>query len=287
MPSTQTMPPTLDSVVRRIHDISTLPHVALRVMEVANNPSSGAQEMKEAMESDAALSARVLRCVNSSAYAVRDKITNLLHAIAYLGVKQIRNLAMTAAVSELFQKDEAIGRYTREGLWRHLVSVGLGARLIALRLSFANFEDIFLAGLLHDIGIILEDQYVHGPFCDVIESLQEGTPLCHTEFNRLGWNHTQLGEKVAESWRFPDPVKDAIRHHHGPASYSGDHLDVVRCVEIANLICTLKGISAVGEKLVGFSREAFDGLSLHREDIQVLAESFDEEFSTNAVLFDI
>ena len=72
---------SLSEVTRRIHDISTLPHVALKVLEVANNPDAGPRELKEVMEVDAALSTRVLRCVNSSAYALKTKITSLQQAI--------------------------------------------------------------------------------------------------------------------------------------------------------------------------------------------------------------
>jgi hypothetical protein len=68
--------------------------------------------------------ARVLRCVNSPAYAVRVRVTNLHTAVAYLGAKQIRNLALTASISDLFRKDETTNPYKRGGLWRHLVSVG-------------------------------------------------------------------------------------------------------------------------------------------------------------------
>ena len=78
-PSVETLVPpsdALESALRRIDEISTLPQIALRVMQVANDPHSGAADLKEVMESDAALSARVLRCVNSSAYALRTKITN-------------------------------------------------------------------------------------------------------------------------------------------------------------------------------------------------------------------
>jgi len=90
-------------VAQQIGEISTLPHIAMRVLHVANDPDSSVRDLKEILESDAALSTRVLRSVNSSAYGLRTKITNLQQAIAYLGMKQIRNLAMTASVSDLFR----------------------------------------------------------------------------------------------------------------------------------------------------------------------------------------
>lgn len=279
--------PNLDRVVRRVRDISTLPHAALQLVQVANDPRSGASEMKQAMESDPALTARVLRYVNSSAIGLRQRITNLQYAIAYLGVKQIRNLAMTAAVSDLFQQDQALGAYTRLGLWRHLVAVGICARILALRQSMSDFEDVFLAGLLHDIGIILEDQYAHDPFVEMMADAREDRPLTDLEREHLGFDHSRLGEKVADQWKFPEGVRAAIRHHHGSEHYAGDHLRTVRCVEVANLVCTLKGFSAIGLNCLPFSRSAIEGLSLTRDDIQVLSTRLDEELRTSSELFNI
>jgi HD-like signal output (HDOD) protein len=280
-------PPSLDTVVRRIDEISTLPQVALRVMEVANAPDSGAADLKEVMESDAALSARVLRCVNSSAYAVRTEITDLQRAIAYLGLKQIRNLAVTASVSELFKKDERVGTYSRAQLWEHLVSVGICARLIAMRRGMTNFEEAFLAGLLHDVGIVLEDQHVHKAFCAIIASLDQTRTLPEAEREHLGFDHAALGERIAATWGFPRATKAAIRYHHSSTAYRGEHVDILHCVEAANLICTLKGISSVGLPLVQISQPALEGLSLTKEDISVLSKDLDEELSANASLFQI
>lgn len=279
--------PPLDRAVARIEEISTLPHVALRVMEVANDPDSSAADLKEVMESDAALSARVLRCVNSSAYGLRERISNLQQGIAYLGLKQIRNLAVTASVSELFRSGDTIGSYSRSGLWRHLVSVGVGARLIALRRKLNDFEDAFLAGLLHDIGIILEDQYLHRHFRRVVESLDGTRPLGEVEREKIGYDHCVLGGRVAEQWKFPALVLDAIRYHHNSANYRGEQRTLLHCVEMANLICTLKGITSVGFKLVQISPEAMKGLSLSREDILVLAEDLDDEIARHGSLFEL
>jgi len=274
----------LQRAVLQINEISTLPHVAVRVMEVANDPHSEAADLKHVMEIDPALSARVLRYVNSSACSPRVKITNLQHAIAYLGTKQIRNLAMTASVSELFREDERVAFYRRSELWRHLVSVGICARMIAMRRKLANVEDVYLAGLLHDVGIILEDHYLHGPFSQVIRLLRDDKTLAEVERSQLGFDHTALGEQVGELWRFPDGVKAAIRYHHMSVNYRGDHIDTVRCVEVANIICTLKRITSVGLNLVKFSRPAIAGLSLTRDDVAGLVDDLDQELALNAGL---
>lgn len=279
--------PSLEEVVRRIDQISTLPHVALRVMEVASDPDAGPGDLKRAMECDAALCAKVLRCVNSAAYGLRTKVTNLQQAIAYLGMKQIRNLAMAAQIADLFKSDEAVGPYRRSALWRHLVSVGVCGRLLAMRIRFSAFEDVFLAGLLHDIGLILEDQHVHRGFVKVLESLDGSRPLIPLEQAHLGFDHTTLGLRLAEQWRFPEGARAAIRYHHASELYRGDARTVLLCVEVANAICTLKGISSVGIQGARLGRGVLEDLSLSKDDLVVIAQDLDRELAENATLLDI
>lgn len=279
--------PTLANLTRQIQEVSTLPHVALRLIEVANDPNAGAGEMKQILEADVALSARVLRCVNSSAYAIRTKVTNLQHAIIYLGVKQVCNLAMTASVSRLFEKDDKIGCYNRKALWRHMIAVGICARLIAMRLRFSDFEEVFLAGLLHDIGIILEDQHVHSPFVDIINRLRPEDSLRELERQQLGFDHTILGNRLATAWRLPNCVVDTIRYHHDTTRYNGKYASTVRCVELANFICSLKGMSSIGLHLVEFPRSSMLALALGKEDLVVLANDLDRELLNSQYMFQI
>ncbi|KKK88815.1 hypothetical protein LCGC14_2739340, partial [marine sediment metagenome] len=175
--------------------------------------------------------------------------------------------------------------YQRSGLWKHLVSVGLCARMLAKRIDSVDGEDMFLSGLLHDIGIILEDQHVHDTFCTVMESLREGTPLAAAERNRFGFDHSMMGEKIGELWGFPDCTKAAIRYHHMAMSYRGPEGNAVRCVEVANLICTLKGITSVGMKLVTFSQPTFAALGLKKAEIVSLGEELNEILVENESLF--
>jgi putative nucleotidyltransferase with HDIG domain len=279
--------PSLAETIRRIHEISSLPHVALMVMEVASQPNAGARELKEVMEVDIALTARVLRCVNSSAYSLRQKITNLQQAISYLGINTIRNLAMTATVSRLFRENHEMGCYRRKGLWRHMVAVGICARLIAMRMRLGQFEDVYLAGLLHDIGIILEDQYAHRGFATVIENMKEGRLLADFEREHLGFDHAALGEEIGRAWKMPNGVTDSIRHHHSITSYAGMYSETLQCVEVGNFLCSLKEMSSVGMNLVAFPRDSILALGLGKTDLVVIAEDLDREINNNQNLFQV
>jgi putative nucleotidyltransferase with HDIG domain len=225
--------------------------------------------------------------VNSAAYGVRATVTNLQQAISYLGFNQMRNLALTASVSPLFKKDERCGTYRRSMLWRHLVSVGIAARLVARRCRLPNFEDAFLAGLLHDIGIVFEDQHTHEQFRRLIGDLREGTTLLEVERTHLGFDHCMLGAAVADAWHFPAPVRAAIRFHHASHGYREDDSAIVRCVEIANVICTLKGITSVGKRLVKPPLETFQAMGFQKEDIFILATDLDQEFALSESLFEL
>jgi putative nucleotidyltransferase with HDIG domain len=280
-------PKSIDAVVQRVAGISTLPQVALKVMQVARDPNTGAAELRTVVEGDPALGARLLRMVNSAAYGVRSTVTNLQQAISYLGFNQVRNLAMTASVSRVFRRNEKIGNYQRTMLWRHLVSVGICARLVASRCRMPNFEDAFLAGLLHDIGIIIEDQHTHGQFCRVMTALSEETTLSEVEKQHLGFDHCMLGARIADAWRFPPAVRAAIRFHHSASQYNEEGADIVRCVEVANVICTLKGITSVGRRLVKPALETFQALGFQKEDIIVLATDLDQEIAMSESLFEL
>ena len=167
--------------------------------------------------------------------------------------------------------------------WR----LGFCARLIAMRQKVADFENAFVAGLLHDIGIVLEDQHVHEEFCQVMCHLDDSLTLVEAERSRLGFDHARLGAKIAERCALPDVVKAAIGFHHMSDKYRGDELLIVQCVEVANLLCTLKGFTSVGRKLVRVPQSALKALSLTRDHISVLAHDLDEELAKNAALFDL
>jgi HD-like signal output (HDOD) protein len=275
----------LDTVVEGITDVATLPMVAMKVIEIANNPKSGATDLKAAVEGDVSLSARVLRTVNSAAYCPRTKITNLLQAISYLGFRQIRNLALTASVRSVFKDQEGIGTYKQTELWRHLVAVGICSRMIAMRVNLKNFEDAYLAGLLHDFGIILEDQHLNPYFKRLMHSLDGKKTLEKAEAACMGFDHTVLGFRMGEKWKFPSTVQAAIQFHHMTDEYRGEEITIVRCVELANFICALKNITSIGINLVKPPLSTIEALGFNKEDIKLLVTDLDVEIKQRTSLF--
>lgn len=229
-----------------IGEVSSLPSVALQIVNVANDPATGAGDLLEAVRSDPALSMRLMRSVNSSYYALKEKVADLKQAIALLGFEEIRNLALTAYVAPLFHQTSGYLGYSRQGLWDHMVGAGMAAQLIAKSCRRNRPQEAYLAGLLHDVGLILIDQHLHQPFCDVIDALTEETPVCEIETRVLGFDHAALGEYVAARWSLPERVTAAIGYHHAPDRYEGPHRDIVSAVALADFLCHRRDLSPLG-----------------------------------------
>ncbi len=215
-------------------------------MQLVDDPTTSADDVLEAVRTDPALAMRLMRTVNSSYYGLEEKIADLKQAITLLGFKEVRNLALTSYVAHLFRETDGYGPYSRRGLWDHLVGAGLVAREVARTCGSVPPEDAYLAGLLHDVGLVLIDQYINRPFREIVDNLDAGTAICQLERAWLGFDHAMLGEFVAIRWNLPPYLTAAIGHHHDPDGYTGSHRDMVLIVAIANFFCHLKKLPSLG-----------------------------------------
>jgi HD-like signal output (HDOD) protein len=236
----------LERLFERISEVSSLPEVAMRIMRLADDPTTGADELLEAVRSDPALVMRVMRTVNSSYHGLPNQVADLKQAITLLGFDEIRNLALTAFVARSFQSGDGHASYSRRELWNHMVATSLIARTIARQCGHPAPQEAYLAGLLHDLGVVLLDQYVHNPFCRVLDALDAQTPSWQTERRILGFDHAGLGCYVAKRWNLPAALADAIGYHHVPDRYVGPELLTVCVVSLADCLCHNRGITSLG-----------------------------------------
>jgi putative nucleotidyltransferase with HDIG domain len=276
----------MDQLLRRVKDVTTLPDVAMRLIRLGNDSTIGAREMVGMVESDPAMSARVLRCVNSAAYALRYRMDSLHRAIAHLGSRAVRSLAITAYVSNVFRQPLNKPPYSRAGLWRHSVSVAVGAKCIASRVGSADPEEAFLGGLLHDIGIILEDQNLHTHFLAVVDRVIEGMPLLDAERQVMNFTHQQLGERLTEMWTFPKTVMKSVAYHHHPSLYRGEDTEVLDCVHLANVLVSSLNITSIGVNFIRGDNVALERLRMGSHDLRVLADDLPGELERHAALIE-
>lgn len=274
----------LEKLFHRIGEVSSLPISATRILNVANDDSAGASDLLAAVEGDPAVAVRILRTVNASFYSVRNRIGDLKQAITLLGFREVRNMALTVYVAEMFHSNGDYRNYSREALWDHMVAVAAMSRMIADVCGTVPPDEAYCAGLLHDVGLILIDQYLRRHFTRVLDSLTATTPTMEIEDRILTFNHSQLGEFVTRQWNFSEPIVAAAGYHHHPQHYNGPQRDMVMIVALANYLCSRQEITSLGEhNVTPPADDAYHQLGIESGQMSSILQRLDQTLSTAAL----
>jgi HD-like signal output (HDOD) protein len=202
----------------RLDGLPVLPAFITQMLARADDPEVSAREIADLVSRDQAMASRVLRLVNAPFYGLDRRISSIQHAVLLLGMRTMRNLALSAVLVKSFGESSPDRRFDRVGLWRHAVVCAMGARLIAEQLATDDPEEAFLAGLVHDMGIVVLDQFFHDGFRQVIDLvIGMGMPLIDAEREVFACDHSTIGRQLARRWNFPAAVAEAIGCHHQPA----------------------------------------------------------------------
>ena len=224
-------------------EISSIQSVVSGVIDVINDPQSSAKDLKDIIEIDPPLTARVLKVANSAYYYSLRKISEIQHAVIWIGFDVVKEIALSQKVCEMFDQDEIVSGYSGSSLWKHSIAVALLGKMIHRREFGERGDNAYAAGLLHDIGIIIEHQFLENEFRDILDkSALERTNLSKAEHDILGFTHTDIGEVLAEHWSFPDELVVAIRNHHNPDRAPQDFSKFASTLYVADYLCQERGI---------------------------------------------
>ena len=192
-----------------------LPAVALRVMEVAQNPKSSASDLALVVSSDPGLSGRLLRVVNSAAYRRSREITSVQEALVTIGFVQARNMAISGAIAGAYAPDALNALFRIDTFWEHSIAVAFKAAEIAGKGRRVDVPSAFTAGILHNMGR-LAVFYADPAGLDqaVATAIATGATIEQVEAVQLGFDHAEIGGRLAAKWRLPEPVREAIAPHH-------------------------------------------------------------------------
>jgi putative nucleotidyltransferase with HDIG domain len=222
-------------------------------------------KFEEVIRMDPTLVLRLLKMVNSPYYGLRQKVDSISRAVVYIGMKNLRNMIVIEALKEIFKKGKEEGVFSRTKLWLHCAAVSICGQMITERIFQQKGEDAFLCGLLHDIGLILEDQMEHDLFFQALDAWQaDGKTLVECERDIIGTDHCSLGHALAKDWKFPLEVQQTIKRHH----------DSRNAVEAESLLGTIKIAEYIVSKLkytelYGMKMTLEDSLAEHiRENVQ-------------------
>ena len=230
----------LDRLIGQVNksNISSIAGMVARLVAVINDPESTAKELVEIILTDPPLAANVLRLVNSAHYAPRRKIADIQQAVIFIGFDALKELALNQKVCEIFQKVVNIEGYSRQALWVHSVAVAQFAKMIYRREFAMRGENAYAVGLLHDLGIIIADQFRNADLVTALRMVKdEGLPLWQAEQRVLGYDHTRIGSAISQDWHLPEEIIDGIAFHHQPLQAPPSTQVMATTLFIANYGC--------------------------------------------------
>src|SRR5689334_1902857 len=228
--------------VKKVNTIATLPEVTARIVATVEDPRSTAKQLHEIVSHDPALVTRILKVVNSAFYGLPGQIGSIERAIVLLGLNAVKNIAVAASLGQLFRGVKLCEDFTAKDLWTHCVAVGVTARELARQLKLPIADEAFLAGMIHDIGIMVSLQTSPEQLKAVCERAKTSTTeFCTIEREVMGVDHQQLGMALAETWKFPRPCQLVAGYHHQPAQLADSNRTLVTLVHIADVLCAQEG----------------------------------------------
>lgn len=193
-------------------------------------------QIAEIIRRDPSLTARLLRLVNSVYYGMSKPVRNIEEAVFYLGVRQIRQLAMVTPIIEDFQKLAEGHRFPWRQFWRHCIATALMTREITDLLQSNDAEIDYVAGLIHDVGKIVMASAFPAHFNEIYhQRAEECKDLMHLEREVLGVDHAELGAMYLRKQRLPEAFVEIVQYHHVPqaARYQAN---VTAAVHVADLL---------------------------------------------------
>jgi len=236
------------TIVQRVQALATLPTVAAKIMKVADDPHASIARLHGVLNEDPVLAARVLKVVNSAFYRRSQAVASTLTAIHVLGVSSVRSIAVAASLTRLFRGPQLARLKEVDGLWDHAVAVGVAARALAARTQVAAPDEAQLAGVLHDLGIVVALQGDFPNFRQVVEQAIARPEVAFREIERevMTVDHQQLGAALCEAWNFPPQLVNVCLHHHDPLTLPPEERALPALVHVADVLAAQVGL--------GFSR---------------------------------
>jgi HD-like signal output (HDOD) protein len=265
--------------VQQVTQIAALPEVTAKIVQVVEDPRSSAKDLQNIIKHDIALSAKILKVVNSAFYGLPRQVSSVDRAIILLGLSTVKNIAVATSVTKLFSGSQVSTRFNAKDLWQHSLACGVFCKLIAQARGMENADEMFVAGLMHDLGIVVEKQIYPKELHEILDRAQtENLDLCQVEQEVLEADHQAFGTALAGKWKFPNLFQLTTGYHHDPFKASEQYQEVAALTHLADVLAMKKQIGFYLET-IHFEPEVLTILNLSQERVGAIYESFDEKFS--------
>lgn len=281
-------PSIVEESFHKIKNIATLPAVAQRIMDLVRDEESTTDDLKKVIITDPALSTCILKVVNSAYYGFPQQIGSIDRAIVLLGLNAIKNIAIATSLNKVFKASRIGSDFDPSELWAHSVAVAICTRELSVKTKIGDPDELFLAGLIHDIGIMVELQASLPQFVEMIGHLRhdENLTFRQAEERVFGANHDLFGAYICREWKFPPHFASVARYHHRPWELPEAERQLPALVHVADILAAqLKEGYTRTVETETIDPEIITFLNLDGVDFETLEESLKEAIQEAQQLF--
>lgn len=276
----------VSDAIKEISHIATLPEITLKIVELVEDPKSTAQHLHKVISNDPALCARILKVVNSSFYGLPGQIGSINRAIVMLGLNAVKNIAIAASLAKLFRGGDLTPAFSARTLWVHSVTTAACGKMLADKLGFAAADEVFLSGLMHDIGMMVEMQFDRNKLIEAVQKVgvgPDGTPsanMLDCEDQTFGANHQQFGAGLCRKWKFPSSFVIVAGGHHDPLSLPLDSRMMPSLIHVADRLAAEFGGFRLDLPSIEIGADVRDTIKLGDEQLATLRAEIPEHIKS-------
>lgn len=190
----------------------SLPQTLAEVLRITRDETSSAVELANVLSKDPAMTTKILRIVNSPFYGAGRQIGSMKQAVITLGLRQVTAIALSTSIYNMTNKWESV--FDRVRFWRHSLEVAIAARTIAEKIGYPRLEEVFISGLLHDIGLLILESSFPTEFERIWKEYLRHGNLTDLEEEAWGTSHARVGQFLFEQWQLPEEICQAVGCHH-------------------------------------------------------------------------
>ncbi|QJB56105.1 HDOD domain-containing protein [Pseudodesulfovibrio sp. zrk46] len=273
-----------ETIVKHETELASFPDVYFRIREVLEDDSASADRIAQVVSTDMSLAAKLLKLVNSPLYGFPSTIDSVSRAVALVGAKELSTLALGISAINYF-KDIPPELVDMKSFWRHSITCGIFAKIIASAQTGLSPERFFIAGLLHDVGrLIMFKKLPYASTEAMLFARENSIPLVEAERSVLDFCHTDISAPLLKSWQFPEGLSDMINYHHSPMAFPNPLEPAIIHVadNLANAVQVAEGGMYV---LPGFDEDAWTLLGLDEGFLDRAVEDYRQQIDTILTAF--
>jgi len=272
-------------LVNKTMELPTIPEVLVRLNDVIASEDSSADDVAKVISVDPAVSTNVLRIVNSAYYGLQVRVSSIGLAVSIMGFSMTKKVALKAAVFSVFGKNKKpTEHFDPIAFWKHSIFSGVAARTLGLessRFTATHAEDLYICGLLHDIGKIIMFEKAAEQYTQVLaEAARSGRPEIEIENEIFGFSHADVGSVLGVKWFLPEDLTIGIRYHHAPER-DPFHKSLSSLIHLADHLAWSNGFpSTRTNRSPGLRHEVYDQVGLDPQQVEDLLPQIREDYES-------